>query len=119
MLILSRKPGDAIIIGGNIRVVVLANDGGGVRLGIDAPASVAIVREEILKDITDQNVRAGATRENMPFIDGLDPGKKGGSRPARGTSKAAGPGDDRPRAEESDGVTPDAPETGSAGAESD
>lgn len=80
MLILSRKPGDAIIIGGNIRVVVLANDGGGVRLGIDAPPSIAIVREEILKDITDQNVRAGATPENMPFLDGLDPGKKGGAR---------------------------------------
>lgn len=75
MLILSRKPGDAIIIGGNIRVVVLANDGGGVRLGIDAPPSIAIVREEILKDITDENVRAGATPENMPFLDGLEPGK--------------------------------------------
>jgi len=88
MLILSRKPGDAIIIGGNIRVVVLANDGGGVRLGIDAPASIAIVREEILKDITDQNVRAGATPENMPFLDGLDPGRKGGPKaePKRGVS---------------------------------
>ena len=93
MLILSRKPGDAIIIGGNIRVVVLANDGGGVRLGIDAPPSIAIVREEIVKDITDQNVRAGATPENMPFLDGLEPGKPDSGKKGTGTSaKPASPG---------------------------
>lgn len=61
MLILSRRPGDAILIDGGIRVVVLANEGGSVRLGIDAPASVGIVREEIVVQITDENRRATAT----------------------------------------------------------
>jgi carbon storage regulator CsrA len=47
MLILSRRPGDAILIEGGIRIVVLACDRRGVRIGIEAPAAVGIVREEI------------------------------------------------------------------------
>jgi carbon storage regulator len=60
MLILGRKVGDSILIGDGIRVVVLAADRGGVRLGIEAPSSVTILREEIVHDITDENKRAGA-----------------------------------------------------------
>jgi carbon storage regulator len=48
MLILSRRPGDAIVIDGGIRIVVLASGQRCVRLGIEAPAQVGIVREEIL-----------------------------------------------------------------------
>jgi len=58
MLILSRKPGDAIVIDGGIRVVVLACDGRGVRIGIEAPGTVGIVREEIVVSIADENRRA-------------------------------------------------------------
>ena len=72
MLILSRKPGDAILIDGGIRVVVLASDHSGVRLGIDAPASVGIVREEIAKRLADENVRAGATPETREWLESLD-----------------------------------------------
>jgi carbon storage regulator len=72
MLILSRKPGDAILIDGGIRVVVLASDHSGVRLGIDAPASVGIVREEIAKKLADENVRAGATPETRDWLESLD-----------------------------------------------
>jgi carbon storage regulator len=79
MLILSRKPGDAILIDGGIRVVVLACDGGGVRLGIEAPPSVGILREEIVRDIADENVRAGATPEQKRFFDSLKSAKAGGS----------------------------------------
>lgn len=75
MLILSRKPGDAILIDGGIRVVVLACDGGGVRLGIEAPASVGIVREEIVQDIADENIRAGATPGHKAFLQSLKPGR--------------------------------------------
>jgi carbon storage regulator len=48
MLILSRRPGDAIVIDGGIRIVVLASGQRCVRLGIEAPAQVGIVREEVL-----------------------------------------------------------------------
>ena len=50
MLILGRKAGDAILIGDGIRIVVLACDRKGVRLGIDAPSDVTILREEIVTD---------------------------------------------------------------------
>jgi len=48
MLILSRRPGDAIVIDGGIRIVVLASGQRCVRLGIEAPSQVGIVREEVL-----------------------------------------------------------------------
>ncbi|MEO7085025.1 MAG: carbon storage regulator [Gemmatimonadaceae bacterium] len=60
MLILGRKPGDSILIGDGIRLVVLACDRRGVRLGIEAPSDVTILRGEIVNDIAEQNKRAGA-----------------------------------------------------------
>jgi carbon storage regulator len=69
MLILSRRPGDAIVIGDGIRVVVLACDRRGVRLGIEAPAEVSILREEIVTQIADENRRASAA---LPAADWLD-----------------------------------------------
>lgn len=47
MLVLSRKQNEAIVIDGNIRVTVLGNRGGLVRLGIEAPEQVIILREEL------------------------------------------------------------------------
>lgn len=55
MLILTRRPGDAIIIDGGIRVVVLACDKRGVRLGLEAPPEVSILREEIVAQVTSEN----------------------------------------------------------------
>lgn len=72
MLILSRKPGDAVLIDGGIRIVVLGGDHSGVRLGIEAPPSVSIVREEIANRIADENRRAGATSEDKKWIEALD-----------------------------------------------
>ncbi len=60
MLILGRKVGDTILIGDGIRVVVLACDRKGVRLGIEAPNDVTILRGEIVSDIAAENQRAGA-----------------------------------------------------------
>jgi carbon storage regulator len=60
MLILSRKPGDAVVIGDGIRVVVIESDRRGVRLGIEAPADVSILREEIVEAIASENKRATA-----------------------------------------------------------
>ncbi len=49
MLVLSRKPGESVFIGKDISVVVVELKGNRVRIGIDAPEGVHIVREEISK----------------------------------------------------------------------
>lgn len=47
MLILSRTPRETIVIGGEIRVTVLSVRGNQVRIGIEAPKSIEVHREEI------------------------------------------------------------------------
>jgi len=47
MLILTRKAGETITIGDNVHIKVLSMKGGQVRIGIDAPQSVSIYRDEI------------------------------------------------------------------------
>ncbi len=51
MLILTRKEGEKIIIYDNIKIVILSNKGGGVRIGIEAPDGIPIHREEVYNRI--------------------------------------------------------------------
>ncbi|MCS6978252.1 MAG: carbon storage regulator [Gemmatales bacterium] len=51
MLVLSRKPGQSIIIDGHIRITITQVRGETVRLGIEAPPEVRIHREEVQKRI--------------------------------------------------------------------
>ncbi len=51
MLVLSRKPGEAVVIGDNIEVTVLAVHGDRVKLGLCGPTEVPIRREEVLRRI--------------------------------------------------------------------
>ncbi len=73
MLILSRRPGEAILLDGGIRVVVVACDRRGVRLGIEAPPEVGIVREELLREVAAENQRAPATDGANAWIAKLPP----------------------------------------------
>jgi carbon storage regulator len=47
MLVLSRRPGERILIGSNIRITILRAAGGSVRIGIEAPDDVPILRDEL------------------------------------------------------------------------
>ena len=47
MLVLSRKVGERIWLGDDISITVVRITGGGVRLGIDAPSEMPVVREEL------------------------------------------------------------------------
>jgi flagellar assembly factor FliW len=58
VLILTRKMGESIIIGDNIRVVVLEVRGRQIRLGIEAPADIVVLRDEIAQRLTNENLRA-------------------------------------------------------------
>lgn len=51
MLVLSRKPGDKIIIAGNIEITVVAVKGDQVRIGIEAPKDVPVHRKEVYDKI--------------------------------------------------------------------
>ncbi len=51
MLVVSRKIGERILIGDKIAVTLVKIGNGGVRLGIDAPQEMAIVREELAEQL--------------------------------------------------------------------
>jgi carbon storage regulator len=55
MLVLTRKVGEEIYIGDRICVKVMDISGGKVRLGIDAPISLRIYREEVLAKVKSEN----------------------------------------------------------------
>jgi len=48
MLVLNRRPGEAVLLDGGIRIVVLESSRRGVRLGIDAPRELTIRRAELV-----------------------------------------------------------------------
>ncbi len=47
MLVLTRRPGESVVIDGGIRITVVAVQGNKVRLGIVAPDSVRVDRQEV------------------------------------------------------------------------
>ena len=58
MLILSRRPGESLTIGDNITVTVVSINGNQIRLGVNAPREVRVLRDEIYKAIKDENQAA-------------------------------------------------------------
>lgn len=51
MLVLSRKPGERILIGDDVTITVVRIGPNNVRLGIDAPRDMNIVREELCEKV--------------------------------------------------------------------
>ena len=61
MLVLSRKVGERILIGDKIAVTIVRIGHGGVRVGIEAPPELAVVREELaaeLDALDEEKIRA-------------------------------------------------------------
>ncbi len=65
MLVLTRRPGESVRIGPDIRVTVVASSGGQVRIAIDAPSEVGIFREEIFERVAEANVEAARAMGDM------------------------------------------------------
>jgi carbon storage regulator len=63
MLVLTRKLGESIRIGDNIIVKVVDLDSRHVKLGIDAPKSISVNREEIYERIQNENKAASALKD--------------------------------------------------------
>lgn len=68
MLILTRHIGESVFIGDDIQVVTLGIRGNVVRLGIEAPRTIEVHREEIYKHIINGNISEDS-REFMPKRD--------------------------------------------------
>jgi carbon storage regulator len=72
MLLLTRKLGENIRIGDDVKITIVEVKGNHVKLGIDAPPSVKVHREEIYERIQQENRRAqaqqggGAARTDTP-----------------------------------------------------
>ena len=58
MLIITRKKGQSIMIGDDIEITVSKLDDGSVKLGIDAPKDMTILRKEIYEEVKKENKAA-------------------------------------------------------------
>ena len=64
MLVLARKLNESIVIGDNITVKVVSMENGVVKLGIDAPREISIIRSELIEEVTASN-RAAVQKEGV------------------------------------------------------
>ncbi|VAX20770.1 Carbon storage regulator [hydrothermal vent metagenome] len=77
MLVLTRKPGESVTIGDDIKITVIDVKGRQVRIGISAPREMTIHREEIYAKIHEENLKAAfAKAVNMKKLAEIFPAKK-------------------------------------------
>ncbi|MDI3547006.1 MAG: carbon storage regulator [Halanaerobiales bacterium] len=66
MLILTRKKDESIIINDEIKIIIIEIDNNRVQLGIEAPKSVMIHREEVYQEIQKENLLAANKKSKLP-----------------------------------------------------
>ncbi len=83
MLVLSRKVGQALIIGNDVVVRLLEIRGQQVRLGVEAPSNVSVVREELHRIVSEANQEAAQIGDtNLAALASALRGKGPGPGPA-------------------------------------
>ena len=70
MLVLGRKVDESIVIGDNIVVKVVSVENGVVKLGIEAPKEISIIRDELIQEVKETNI-AAAHKADKSEIDEL------------------------------------------------
>jgi carbon storage regulator len=68
MLVLTRRPGQAIRVGPNVEVRVVRIEGDRVVLGIAAPRHVAVVRSELIEEVSGEVREAADTRARLRIM---------------------------------------------------
>jgi carbon storage regulator len=81
MLVLTRRPGESIVIGNDVVVTVLEVRNDQVRIGIDAPRSVQVHREEVYRQLRQENAAAVASADAARAL--LAGGRGRGSTPPK------------------------------------
>lgn len=73
MLILTRKQGEAFVIGDNIEISIAEINGDKVRIAIDAPREVKILRKELIDagELNKEAASADSSRESISSLAGL------------------------------------------------
>jgi len=66
MLIITRRPGEKIILGDDVVIEVMEVSGSSVRIGIAAPKSVPVYREEIWSAVKEENAAAASSPADLP-----------------------------------------------------
>ncbi|CUU69361.1 carbon storage regulator [Campylobacter hyointestinalis] len=64
MLILTRKNGEAVQIGADIEIKIIESSKNSVKIGIEAPKSILILRSELVNEVAISNQKASATGKN-------------------------------------------------------
>ena len=64
MLVLSRRIGETLIIGDNVKVTILGVSGNQARIGISAPKDVSVHREEIYRRIQEKDQESPSTEHS-------------------------------------------------------
>ena len=71
MLILQRKPGESLLIGEDIEVSILSIESGRVRIAIEAPKDVSILRSELKRAAATNHEAAEESASPMTLLDML------------------------------------------------
>jgi carbon storage regulator len=58
MLVIGRKKGESLLIGEDVEITIIKIENGSVKIAINAPKEVNILRKELYKEVTDENQRA-------------------------------------------------------------
>jgi carbon storage regulator len=68
MLIITRRPGEKIMLGDDVVIEVIEVSGSSVRVGIAAPKSIPVYREEIWRAVKDENAAAAAAADDVDQV---------------------------------------------------
>ncbi|HEY8889412.1 MAG TPA: carbon storage regulator CsrA [Clostridium sp.] len=58
MLVIGRKKGESLMIGENVEITIVKIENGSVKIAINAPREISILRKELYKEVIDENQRA-------------------------------------------------------------
>ncbi len=71
MLVLTRKPGETVMLGEDIQVKIVSVDGDQVKIGIEAPRTLKIYRREVYEAIQQEN-EAALEASDLRVLDGWE-----------------------------------------------